>query len=179
MRNEEKNTKRLWRRGSVLDIVIVLLLVAAIVSVGYRYYKNREAALSAQTETVMLTVRAEGVTAAIPSLVRLAETVYWNETNEVLGEIVSHPHAASGTPLSVSESRDVVGDGQGNLVDTVIPEAGLKDIEGVIRCQGSMDGTTFLWNGKTPITKGQQIVIHTEYVALTVTVVGIEAQEAQ
>ena len=176
MRNEEKSTKRLWRRGNVLDIAIVLLLVAAIVTVGYRYYKGREEALGAQMQTVMLTVQAEDVSAALPALIRLGEMVCLNSTNEVLGEIVLHPHATNDTPFSVTAARDVVSDAQGNLADIELPDAGLRDIEGIIRCQGSMDGTTFLWNGKTPTTQGQVLVVHTEYATLTITVVGIESQ---
>ena len=79
----------------------------------------------------------------------------------------------------MSEARDIVGDGQGNLADAVLPDVGLRDIEGMIRCQGSVEGSTFLWNGKTPITQGQVLVVHTEYATLTVTVVAIETQGAQ
>lgn len=176
MRNEEKSTKRLWRRGNVLDIAIVLLLVAAIVTVGYRYYKGREEAIGAQMQTVMLTFQAEDVSAALPALIQLGEMVCLNGTNEVLGEVVPHPHATNGTPFSVTAARDVVSDALGNLADVELPDVGLRDIEGIVRCQGSMDGTTFLWNGKTPITQGQALVVHTEYATLTITVVGIEAQ---
>ena len=179
MRNEEKSTKRLWRRGNVLDIAIVLLLIAAVVSVGYRYYKNREEAMNAHMQTVILTVQAEDVSVALPSLVRLGETVYLSETNETLGEIVSHPHATNNIPFAVSAADGIVGDGQGNLADVELPDVGLRDIEGVIRCQGSMEGTTFLWGGKTPITKGQTLTVHTEYTTLTVTVVAIETQTAK
>ena len=176
MRNEEKSTKRLWRRGNVLDIAIVLLLVAAMVTVGYRYYKNREDVVGAQMQTVMLTFRAEDISAAIPALIPLGETVYLNSTNEALGEVALHPHATSDTPFSVTAARDVVSDGQGDLVDAPLPDIGLWDMEGVLCCQGSMDGTTFLWNGKTPITQGQTLVIHTEYATLTISVVEIESQ---
>ncbi len=176
MKNEEKSTRRLWRRGNVLDIVIVLLLVAAIVTVGYRYYKGREEAIGAQMQTVMLTFRAEDVSAALPALIRLSETVYLNGTNEVLGEVVLHPHATSDTPFFVTAARDIVSDANGNFADAELPDIGLRDMEGMIRCQGSMEGTTFLWNGKTPITRGQVLVIRTEYATLSITVVAIESQ---
>lgn len=177
MRNEEKSTKRLWRRGNVLDIAIVLLLVAAMVTVGYRYYKNREDVVGAQMQTVMLTFRAEDISAAIPTLIPLGETVYLNSTNEALGEVALHPHATNDTPFSVTAARDVVNGGQGDLVDVELPDVGLRNMEGMIRCQGSMDGTTFLWNGKTPITQGQVLVVHTEHTTLSITIVEIKAQD--
>ena len=70
----------------------------------------------------------------------------------------------------------LVFDENGNYVTLDHPDSSLMDVIGSVTCRGRLgeDGS-FLLDGRTPVTPGQTIAVHTEQVSFVLTVVQITA----
>ncbi len=175
MKTEEKTTKRFWRRGNVLDIAILLLLVAILAAVGYRYYQTVRATEDDALSSVRLTYTVKGALPVLTEEIRADETLYLDGTNEVLGLVVTHMQAPLGSPFSATPAQSVVQDAQGHYVTVVAPDGARLDLTGVLICRGTIDEDgSFLLDGRMPLTPGQTIAVHTERTAFVLTVSDIE-----
>ncbi|MBR2620875.1 MAG: DUF4330 family protein [Clostridia bacterium] len=179
MKNEEKNTKRFWRRGNVLDIVIVLLVLAAAFAIGYRYYQTAAEKQHDTLDTVMVTFEVKSAQSAITQAIKAGDTVYLDSADSALGQIAVHTAATDGTPFAVSAAKVLVQDESGNYVEVAVPDdSPIVDFEGTVSCLGFVDENgTFLLGGRTPITPGQTIAVHTEQTSFVLTVVALDTTE--
>jgi hypothetical protein len=174
MRTEEKNTKRTSRRGNVLDIVIVLLLLAAIATVGYRYYQSVKEVEQDAQQDVLITFEVKQLLSDAKNKIKDQETLFLDSTGESFGILQKHENATEGSIFSVRAAQVTVQDENGNYVTLDHPDSSLIDVVGSVTCRGrlSEDGS-FLLDGRTPITPGQTISVHTEQVSFVLTVVRI------
>ncbi|MBE6660004.1 MAG: DUF4330 family protein [Ruminococcaceae bacterium] len=175
MKTEEKNTKRFWRRGNVLDIAIILLVLAAAFAIGYRYYQTVTEEKNDTLDTVMVTFEVKSAQSAITKAIKAGDVVYLDSADSALGQIVVHTAATDGTPFSVSAAKVLVQDANGNYVEVTVPDdSSIVDFEGTVSCLGFVDENgTFLLDGRTPITPGQKIAVYTEQTSFTLTVVSL------
>jgi hypothetical protein len=170
MRSEEKNTKRFWRRGNVLDIAIILLLIAAIATVGYRYYQAAGADQMGDLKNVVMTFRVVEAPESIAQMVQQNDKVYLDSTGAELGMALDVSAQGDSifeiTPIQVTTKDD-----KGDTVTVTLP---VVNLSGGLLCQGTMgeDGT-FLLDGRTPITPGQRLTVHTETATFTLTVMAV------
>ncbi|MBR5615535.1 MAG: DUF4330 family protein [Clostridia bacterium] len=174
MKTEEKNTKRFWRRGNVLDIAIILLVLAAAVAIGYRYYQTVTEQQNDTHDTAYVTFEVKSAQPAIAGAIKAGEIVYTDSTDAALGEIVVYEKATDGTPFAISAAMVTVQDEDGNYVEVAVPDASLVDFVGTVSCLGFTDENgTFLLNGRTPLTPGQTVAVHTEKATFVLTVLSV------
>lgn len=170
MRSEEKNTKRFLRRGNVLDIAIVLLLIAAIVTVGYRFYQAAGSDNEGEIKNVVMTFRVEEAPEAVAHMVKQNDTFYLDSIQGALGTALDI--STEGESIFEVTPMQVTVKGEGGEAEAVtLP---LVDLTGGLLCRGTLqeDGS-FLLDGRTPITPGQHLVVHTETVTFTLTVMAL------
>jgi hypothetical protein len=178
MKTEEKNTKRFWRRGNVLDIVIILLLLAAAFAIGYRYYQTVTEEKNDTLDTVMVTFEVKSAQPTIVQAIKAGDTIYLDGANSAFGQITAHAAATDGTPFAVSAAKVTVQDENGNYVEIALPDGSLIDFVGTVSCLGFVDENgTFLLDGRTPVTPGQTIAVHTEQASFVLTVVSLSLLE--
>ena len=175
MKTEEKNTKRFWRRGNVLDIAIILLVLAAAFAIGYRYYQTVTEEKNDTLDTVMVTFEVKNAQNAMTKVIKAGDAVYLDSTDAALGQIVVHTAATDGTPFAVRAAKVLVQDANGNYVEVTVPDdSPIVDFEGTVSCLGFLDENgTFLLGGRTPITPGQVIAVHTEQASFVLTVASL------
>lgn len=170
MKSEEKKNKRSVRRGNVLDIAIVLVLVAAIVVVGYRFYQTAAGKGEDDMKNVVMTFRVVEVPEAVAGTVKQNDTFYWDATGEELGLALD----VSSEGESIFEVTPCKVTTKGENGEDVVVTLPVVNLSGGMLCQGTIgeDGA-FLLGGRTPVTPGQQLTVHTEEVTFTLTVMAV------
>lgn len=170
MRSEDKNKKRMWRRGSVLDIAIVLVLLAAIATVGYRFYQSAGENSGEDIKDVVVTFQVERAPEAIATMVKQNDKIYLDGAQGLLGTALD-VSAEGDSIFAVTPVQATTTDDDGEQVTVTLP---LVDLSGGVLCRGTLqqDGS-FLLDGRTPITPGQQLTVHTETATFTLTVMAL------
>jgi hypothetical protein len=173
MKTEVKNTKRVWRRGNVLDLAIVLLLIAAILVIGYRYYETNVAFGEESMEEYHVAFTVEKVSSDISPALRTADAVYFAD-GEVMGKLLRREGAPVNSAVKSTVAKVTLLDSTGNYVSADMPANTLVDLHGIISVRARKDARgTVLVNGEIPVSPGQHLTVHTETVTLSLTVTQI------
>ena len=174
MRTEQKATHAgamaPRRRGNVLDIVIVLLLLAAVVSIGYRYYT-----LSGQGKTELLSYadisfEIKDAVYSLPSYVKAGDAVYM-EDGTYLGVLKDDNAGDDSTALYSEPATVIVTDEDGNMVRINYYDHSRLDCAGTLSCRGTFEADgSFLLDGTMHLTPGSAIRVHTETASFTIAI---------
>ena len=174
MRTEQKATHAgalaPRRRGNVLDIVIVLLLLAAVVSIGYRYYT-----LSGQGKTELLSYadisfEIKDAVYSLPSYVKAGDAVYM-EDGTYLGVLKDSSTDDDSTALYTSPATVIATDEDGNFVRISYADHSRLDCTGILSCRGTFEADgSFLLDGTMHLTPGSAIRVHTETASFTIAI---------
>lgn len=172
MKTEVKNTKRVVR-GNLLDLVIILLLMAAIFSVVYRYYMSDQGTTDDELRQASVTFRVESTLPALASALTHADPIYSAIDGEQIGTLVRHPMATT-APVISETANILVEQGDGQYVRVDYPNGDRVDVEGVMDCRGTVtDSGVFVLNGETEISPGQVLNVYTEKTAFSLLIVDI------
>ena len=172
MKTELKNTRRAVK-GNLLDLVIILLLLAAVFSVGYRYYTSSQGASESELKQASVVFRVENTLPALATTLTHADPIYSESNDEQIGTLVRHPEAVNSFVLSTAASL-LLETGDGTYVRVDDPSGTRVDIEGVMGCRGVMsENGIFLLNGVTEISPGQMLYVYTEKAAFSLLIVDI------
>lgn len=173
MKNEVKNTKRFWRRGNVLDIAIVLLLIAALVAIGYRYYLADAATDEENMREYQVSFSVENALPSVADSLKLKDAVYFADGTK-MGELTLHPSASIGQAVHTVPADSLVKDHLGNYVSVSVPDGYREDLFGVMVCHALVDENGVVRiGGETAVTPGQRMTVHTELVTLVITVTSV------
>ncbi len=155
------------KRGNVLDILILLLLVAAIVAIGYRYYMQSGQSKSAQISDAEISFEIRDAIFSLPSYMQVGDVVY-REDGTPLGTLRDNDTVDENTALYVSAASVLTTDEDGNYIRITYPDSSRVDCIGTISCRGTFeeDGS-FLLDGTTHVTPGSAIRLHTETASFT------------
>ena len=173
MKTELKANERFWRRGNVLDVAILLLLIAAVALIGYRYYQTNRAVDVEELDEYTLTFRAESVLPGAIEALRQGDAIYLADGTSV-GRMGYDRNGQGTCPVAVSEAGALVRDADGNYVNATVTDGSYLDIQGILFCDAlaSEDGIVLL-GGVHAVTPGQHLTVHTETVTLRLTVVDV------
>lgn len=172
MKTEVKNTRRVVR-GNLLDLVIVLLLLAAIFSVGYRYYMSEQGISDDELRQASVTFRVENTIPTLAATLAHADPIYSANSRDQLGTLVRHPSASTGPVISTAASM-LLENGDGSYVRVDCPDGSRVDLEGMMSCRGTLsEGGVFMLNGVTELSPGQVLTVYTEKTSFSLLVVDI------
>ncbi len=176
MKIDEKNIKRAGRRFNVLDLAIILLLLAAIATLGYRYYQSVKEAEQDAQQTVLITFEVKDMLVSAEDSVG-KEALYLDSTGDLLGVLQIHKGASADSVFVVRPAQVTVQDEMGNYVTVDNSDTSRVDVTGTVKCIGRLNADgSFLLDGKTPITPGQVIAVHTEKVSFVLKVMTISGK---
>jgi hypothetical protein len=174
MKNEVKNTKRFWQRGNVLDIVILLLVLAAIASVVFRYYQTQTLAEEQNSQTVRVSFSVEQTLPGIADAMSVGDTLRLTD-GTVFGRLEAHEGAMGACPFSVQAAQLLLKDASGDYVEATLDTGSLVDLEGVLECTGIYDEHgAFLLDGRYSISPGQRVAVLSEKTAFALCVTEID-----
>lgn len=174
MKNEVKNTKRFWKRGNVLDVVILLLILAAIASVVFRYYQTQNDLEEQNSQTVRISFSVEQALPAIADAAAVGDTLRLTD-GAVFGTLEAHEGATGTCPFAVKAAQILLKDASGNYVEAPLETKSLVDLEGVLECTGIYDEHgVFLLDGRYSISPGQRVAVLSEKTAFVLCVTDMD-----
>ncbi len=175
MKTEDKNAVRLSKRGNVLDTAIILLLVAALAAIGYRYFRLHRSVGANEEIRMVMTFEVENVEATRLNFISEDDVVFADGTEERIGTLNRHPGATGVSPFATQSARVTLTDADGAPVTVEVPDASRLDATGQLTCLGILHDTgVFYLNGTTVISPGQRIHVHTERASFVLTVQSLE-----
>ena len=161
--------------GSVIDIVIILIIVAALVGIGFRIYATQHPTVSTEKGEYEVSFRVDSVSYMLPNYLRTGDEVYLSDSGRLLGVLQNSSEYEEGSALAVTPARVTVLDENGNYVSVSYPGEALVDAVGVVLASGYYDANgSFLLDGKIHITPGEVLHVRTELVDFSLTVTEIE-----
>ena len=169
----KSGTKTPLRRGNILDLLILLLLVAAIIAIGYRYYTKSRPARADEMRAAEVAFEIKGAIFTLPSYVKAGDVLYL-EDGTALGTVLNNSPEEENTALYVQSAAVITTDESGKYVRVSYPDSSRVDAQGKLRCNvlPEADGS-FLLDGSTYITPGSVIRVHTETAAFDMTVTSV------
>ena len=180
MKTENKSAKNVAaparKRGNVLDLLILLILIACILGIGYRYYtlSGQSQARSFTDATVSFEIK--GAIFTLPTYVQPGDEIRL-ENGNVLGTVRDNNTADDATALYVSAASVITTDEDGNYIRISYPDSSRVDCLGSMSCRGIFeeDGS-FLLDGVTYLTPGSAYRVHTETASFTLVVTACTSQ---
>ena len=166
-------SKQPTRRGNILDLLILFILVAALIGIGYRYYTKSNPSRAQELSEVEIAFEIRDAVFTLPSYVKTGDVLYF-EDGTVFGTIKNNSPEEDNTALYVQSAAVIVSDESGNYIRIAYPDSSRVDAQGKLSCRGvfSEDGT-FLHEGTGYITAGTAYRVYTENVAFTLTVTSV------
>ena len=165
MNTQQKTTKgnaAVRRRGNVLDILIVLLLLAAIVAIGYRYYTLSGQGKSELLSYADISFEIKDAVYSLPTYVKTGDEVYM-EDGTYLGVLKDNNSDDESTALYIEPASVIATDEDGNLVRISYSDHSRLDCMGTLSCRGTFEADgSFLLDGTMHLTPGSAIRVHTE-----------------
>lgn len=158
-----KSNEKKFRFG-ILDLVIILVILAVVVSLVLRYAFDNNL-FSYNTEKYTVTIKACGVNyTSVDSIASASEFYIGNA--ELLG---ISKHAPTVTPMLT-----YVANRSGELVPCYYPDNTLVDIVVEIECDLINKNGTLMTKSGVHIAPGVKLAIHTDFVDLNVEIVNTQ-----
>lgn len=158
------------KRGNILDLLILLVLLACLVGIGYRYYTSSGQSQSRSFREAEISFEIKDAVFTLPSYVQAGDQVRL-ESGALLGTLQDNNAADGATALYVSAASLITTDEDGNYIRITYPDSSRVDCLGSLLCRGVFeeDGS-FLLEGNTYLTPGSTYRVHTETAAFTLVV---------
>lgn len=169
---QKKESKESRFRINVIDVFLIILIVASLVGVGYRYYLNNREPISTANEKCEVYFSISNVFFTTASYVKPGDALY-DSNGEKLGTILNNNDSDEETALATSPAHLVLEDG-GNLTSVTYPGGTYIDANGSFVCSCFVNDRGFyLADGKTYLVPGEKMNVHTEDADFTIVITGV------
>ena len=185
MKNKLDNTKpeatsasrKRFPKFSVLDVVIILLVIAIVVGIYFRYSFFDTLSSTKNMKECYVYFETQNTTQAHLSVFETGDAVYFKSNGETLGTLTGESEEKPLPILTYPAVHNVVLDGK-TYVDVEYPQNAEEPLiygTGVIcaTCAITEDGS-YLLNGSTYISVGESYTVCTEDATIVITVTQIE-----
>ena len=108
-------SKQPTRRGNILDLLILFILVAALIGIGYRYYTKSNPSRAQELSEVEIAFEIRDAVFTLPSYVKTGDVLYF-EDGTVFGTIKNNSPEEDNTALYVQSAAVIVSDESGNYI---------------------------------------------------------------
>ena len=161
---------------NVIDALIIILLVAIVLGVYFRFNIVESLKGDDNTEVYTVSFSIENIRYTTPSYMNVGDAVYFGDTGEFFGVLISESENQS--VLSIMPASEIFIDSAGNLKEVYYDEDTRIDARGRIECKGIYNEEGgFCIDGTRYIAPGQTIEINTELVTLNIIVTSIDKVE--
>ncbi len=161
----------------ILDIVIIILIVAMLVGIYFRYNVFEIFGNFQNQSEAQLTFSVTNIKDSTQYYINIDDAVYLQSDGKSLGTIMRYEPNADYALKVYPSTEDFVKE-DGTIISAAYPEDTRSDIEGKIKCVGTFsDDGTFLLDGSTYISPGKTLIVCTEKVTLQILITDISKIE--
>ena len=165
MINKKTDSEKSRVRFRALDIVIVVLILASVVGVYFRYNLKDMLIGSRNLQNYVVSFEIKDVQDATKDKFEIGHKVYYYGNGELLGELIAVTENSDAAVHHYPAVKTVVPNGQTEVVEVKYPEGTRIDISARMMCKGKYtEGAGFLVDGTEYIAPGQTISVMTDYV---------------
>ena len=178
MKNKEKQTKKekSLRRFYALDAVIILLILAAVVGIYFRFNVLDVLTSNRDLKEYHVSFSIENIRYSTPNYMNINDRVYYMDSGEELGVLIEGSTDMSNMAAIVTPASELFMNEEGVMVEVPYPNSESRvDVKGRILCKGSYteDGG-FLVNGSRYLSAGQTISVQTELITVNIIIQSID-----
>ena len=174
-RKKKSESARKFPKFGILDAVILLLLIAAVVGIYFRYNIMDTITKNKNLQEYAVTFSVKEIRYTTPNYVSVGDKVYFADSGDLFGTLLPESDSMSEIALSVTPSSEYFVD-DGQIVEVFYPNNESRvDARGRIQCKGSLaDNGGFLLDGSVSLAPGQKVNIRTDSVTISVEILKIE-----
>jgi hypothetical protein len=161
------------KKLGTLDIFIIVILVVCIVSIGFRYFtdKNSDVSENTQLENYTVSFKVMGIRdSSARNYMNKGTKFYIDDTNTYIGTI-------SDDSITITDAMKYYSSLDGSSVAATNTGTGdlyKVDVEASFDTQGITDSNgRFLLGGNQYIGENQEIMIHSKYLSITILITDI------
>lgn len=172
---KNSKTERGRVRFNVLDAFIIILVIAAVVGVYFRYSILDFLRSDMNAEKYVVTYSMDDIRYTTPNYIHADDKVYFASSGELFGTIIRESEN-QGVLNIMPASKEFV-DSKGDVKEVFYPNSESRvTAKGKLVCEGYYDPEGgFFVDGNTYIAAGQTIEVRTETVSVRMSVLSIEA----
>lgn len=164
-------------RFNAVDAMIIILVIAAIVGVYFRYTIIDFLTRDRNIESYVVSYSIEDIRYTTPNYISVGDKVYFESDGELMGELISESEKNK-EPLNITLASKNFTDSKGNIVEVFYPEETRVNAKGRMLCLGSYSETGgFSLEGNRYIAAGQYVDVYTDNVTVTLKITAIELYE--
>lgn len=173
---EKKNSSVRFR---ALDVVIIILILASVVGVYFRYNILDVLTGNRNLKDYIVSFEINGMLYSTENYINVGDKVYYNNGNgKELGTLIEASEDAKNVLIVRPAIKSFVPEGSDRSVEVSYPNDTRIDASGRMICRGSYSADSgFLVGGIDHLSAGDRIPIKTNLVTVEITVTNIEAVE--
>ena len=162
-------------RFNALDAFIIILVLAAVVGVYFRYSIIDLLKSDSNSEKYVITYSLDDIRYTTPSYIKVNDKVYFASDGKLFGTLLSESENQGALNI-VPASKEFV-DSKGEIKEVFYPNNESRvTAKGRLLCEGYYDEDGgFFVDGNVYIAAGQSVSVRTETVSVTMRVLSIEA----
>ena len=161
-------------RFNALDAVIIILVIAAVVGVYFRYSILDFLTGEQNTQSYVITYSLDDIRYTTPNYINVDDKVYFASSGEIFGTLMSE--SENQDPLNIKPASKRFVDSNGEVREVFYPNNESRvDAKGRLLCEGyyNSDGG-FYAGGNVYVAAGQTIEVKTEKVSVSMRIISIE-----
>ena len=174
MKNIKTDQEKNRVKFRALDVVIVVLILASVVGIYFRYNLMDMIVGSHNLQEYAVSFEIKDVQYATKDKFELGNKVYYKSSGEQLGELISVVENSDAVVHPTPANKIVIPDGKNEAVEVSYPDGTRIDISARMICKGKYsDGVGFLVDGTEYLAPGQTISVMTDYVTFDIIITDI------
>ncbi len=171
---KNKNESNKKAHFNVIDACIIVLIVAIILGIYFRFNIVDKLWEKTQTKEYAVSFSIENIRYTTPSYMNIGDVVYFADSKEEFGTLITASDNVN--VLNIVPASEYFPDGEGGVIEVFYPDDETRiDARGRLSCFGYYDENGgFTVGGTHYIAPGQSVNVCTETVTVTMTITNIE-----
>ena len=171
----KQNKEKRLPKFHLLDVVIILLVIAVLVGIYFRYNVFDMIGNLQNQNEVNVTFSVENIQDTTRYYIDIGDAVYFKDDGKSFGTIMESAENSDRALSYTPATEKFLDQDSGGVISVNYPAGTRIDVEGKIKCKGSFsDDGSFLLGGSKYISPGQTVEICTERVTLIIKITAIE-----